>query len=299
MSRTCILISSCDKYRPLADWTKSRIERMWGGHPPIFFSGLSEPHTESHLPFTGDDRDWMSVTLQAVDALIHRGFVWMYLILDDLPPVGECDGTYLSEVLPKQAERLDATLISLLGWGQHRAPIGPLVEVEGSQMENIPFNDRWRYSLHPGLWRLDRLHEILTVRMEQFETSGHTPWNFERHRESDLQDLTRVCLENCYRVHGRSHVNEKLPWLADLVQAAGCFVFDVLLFLVRVTRGPTARQEAAARWYWPYCYYRGPYPIFWSGVMRQGKVSGEWTKFLKFFNPSNIAHEWEKVRSSF
>ncbi len=83
----CILIGSCDKYRVLAEWTAARLERMWPDHPPVFFSGITTSLGAPCLPFQGDPRDWMEVTLRAVESLLERGFRWTYLILDDLLPV--------------------------------------------------------------------------------------------------------------------------------------------------------------------------------------------------------------------
>ena len=296
MTSLCILISSCDKYRHLAEWTASRIGRMWPGHPPVFFSGLTVPFSPECLSFSGDSRDWMGITLQAVETLMTRGFSHVYLVLDDLPPVGFCHAQYLNEILPEYAGQLDASLVSLLGWGQHRPLEGRLLGPNTHGLEHVPAENRWRYSLHPGLWKLEALCEILRIRCRQFGPGERTPWNFERHHPSDLHQIPTKFLESCYRIHGRSFVMEKLPWISDAIQSVGCFIVDVGLYLIRITRGQQARQRAAARWHWPYCLYRGPYPIFWSGTMRQGKVGSEWTTFLKYFNPSRIASEWESVR---
>ncbi len=292
----CILIGSCDKYRALAEWTASRLDRMWDDHPPIFFCGLTAPFSESCLPVEGDPRDWMGVALQAVESLLQRGFRWTYLILDDLPPVSRCNAEFLNHQLPQCAEKLDATLVSMLGWGQHRAPEGPVLGDADFALEQIPLENRWRFSLHPGLWRLEHLRDILQARCRQFALAARTPWNFERHHASDHQEIPRPFLESCYRIHGRPYATEKTPLLNDLIQSIGCFIVDVALFVVRKTQGNEARQKAAAKWLWPYCYYRGPYPLFWSGVMRQGREGAEWTTFLKFFNPSNIRNEWHSVR---
>lgn len=293
---TCILISTCEKYRPLAEWTASRIDHLWRDHPPLFFSGL-RPVSSRHLSYDCDERDWFGVNLAAVRQLIDQGHRWCYLILDDLPPMSTCHAEFLNRTLPDQAQLLDATMVSLLGWGQHRYVEGKILP-DHLSLERIPGESKWRFSLHPGLWRLDRLQQVLEVRSKQFEPDQRTAWNFERHHATDLHDFPQSILHSCYRVHGRSAVNERTTWLNDLIQTIGCFVFDVALFLVRVTRGNAARQQAAARWLWPYCYYRGPFPLFWSGVMRQGKVSREWTEFLKYFNPSGIREEWEIVRKT-
>jgi len=290
----CILISSCEKYRVLAEWTAARIDRCWAQHPPIFFSGLRGDGAE-HLPITANERDWMQLNLDAVESLLERGFEWTYLILDDLPPVGRCHADYLNRLLPEFARKANLTLVSLLGWGQHRAVTGELLGRESLYLEKVPATSRWRYSLHPGFWNLAKLREILRIRCAQFAPEARTPWNFERHQEGDLETLPADCLNECYRVSGRPFVNETAPWIADGIQTAALFVVDVLLFLTRLTRGDQARTEAAARWLWPFCLYRGPYPIFWSGVMRQGGVSREWANFLKWAKPRALAQEWAEV----
>lgn len=294
-ANACILISSCEKYRHLAAWTADRIDRMWENHPRLYFSGLSAPNPR-HLPCEGDPRDWMTVTLKAVQALIQEGFSQVYLILDDIPPVGRCQADFLNRILPGAAAQAGASLVSLLGWGQHRALEGDRQTVNGLPLERLPAANRWRFSLHPGLWNLTDLRDILNLRCEQFPPNQRTPWNFERHHDRDFAELPGRILNSCYRIHGRSHVSEDAPWLTDLLQGGGCFTIDVALFLIRKTRGDAARADAAARWLWPYCLYRGPYPIFWSGVMRQGAESREWKEFTRSLPWKAVSREWNTQR---
>lgn len=293
-ARLCILISTCEKYQVLAEWTADRIGRHWQDHPPVFFAGLPADG-KNRLPHEGDARDWMGVTLAATERLLRDGFAWAYLILDDIPPMGRCNSHFLNTELPASAEDAGAALVSLLGWGQHRAVEGPVRAVRGVRLENLPAANRWRYSLHPGLWNLADLREILLIRRTQYDAGGHTPWNFERHQEQDFAQMPGRLMTSCYRIRGRAHVAERIPWAWDLLQGAACLAVDAALFLVRVTRGDAARAQAAARWLWPYCYYRGPYPMFWSGVMRQGKPGREWLAFVRCFRNSRVVREWKEL----
>ena len=110
---TAILVSTFDRYEALARWTVDRIQKEWPEHPQVFFSGLSCCTPES-LGFEGDSKDWMSVTLQATQALLARGFSHAYLLLDDHPPVGKCNAPFLNEKLPRLASQINAAHISLL-----------------------------------------------------------------------------------------------------------------------------------------------------------------------------------------
>ena len=87
-----ILLSTCDAYEAFARFTLCQLDLHWGNHPPVFISGLSRFSLAEvkHLPFSGDTRDWVGITLQAVTEIYVQGFLWLYLILDDHPPLGPC-----------------------------------------------------------------------------------------------------------------------------------------------------------------------------------------------------------------
>lgn len=293
--QTCILISSCEKYRPLAEWTGERIGRLWSDHPPIFFSGLRGNETH-HLPLRSNERDWMSVTLDAVSDLLNQGFSHAYLILDDLPPLGICNASYLNENLPATAERLDATFLGLLGYGQHRPPEGTILGADNLHLEHCPPTYRWKFSLHPGLWNLARMKEILAARIEHYAESERTPWNFERHVDGCSGPIPVAYLKSCYRVNGCHYEKGRLKPARRAIQSLALFLCDALLFQARVVGGGTARERRALQLLWPYCYYRGPYPIFWSGVMRQGGPSPEFDRFTRALPFTPLSKEWNQLK---
>jgi len=290
--RTCILISTFAKYQRLAQWTARRIDAEWKGHPPVFYAGLEADGVAS-LGFEGDSSDWMSVNLDAVMRLRGNGFTHAYLILDDHPPVGSCNHRFLNEELPKAAVNLGAAYIGLLGYGQHRRIEGQRVVSQGVVLERSNPNYRWKFSLHPGLWNLSLLEEILKARLDTYAGKDLSPWNFERHR--DEREFSERFAS--FRVHGESHSIGGLAFRLEMI-ATGIrrFIADCALFLAKKSGGQKARDAAEVRHHWLYGLYQGPYPMFWSGCMRQGKVNPDFEKWVGRHGNSLIRSDWEQCK---
>jgi len=287
----CILVATCDRYLPIARWTVSCIHREWDEHPPIFVSGASGG-IDGALPLVDDPRDWMAVTAAAVKELKARGFRWIYLILDDLPPIGRCDATHLNRTIPAMAAKWGATCIGLLGWGQRRAIEGEDLGSDALHLGRNTRDYRWKFSLHPSLWSSVHLLELLEIRMMQFPPGGRTPWNFERHRDLPDGPVPERLLQSTYRVCGW-HMTKK-PF-ADTMREITLFGLDLFRFYLRVVVGERARLNFDKTELWLYHFYRGPYPIFWSGTMRQGKPAEKFSTFLRYTRRISLLKEWQKV----
>ncbi len=286
MNEVCIFLSTCDRYRAVAEWTESLIGRNWHNHPPLRRWGL------------GDDHDWMTVTRDGVLAMQREGFRWIYLVLDDHPPVGPCQADILNRTLPALAEKLQAVNISLLGWGQRRGREGiRLRRGYGSLLRNDP-GYRWKFSLHPALWSVEKLLELLDIRISQFEPMARTPWNFERHRDAADGPVPAELLSGTYRVDGHAFaVGSRCK--DALVREPLLFGFDVWRFFLRILRGQERRDAFDRDNLWLYHYYRGPYPILWSGAVRAGKPSRDFENFLRFTGRRAMSEEWRTVREKF
>lgn len=287
--RTCILISTFEKYRRLAEWTARRIDFEWENHPPLFYAGL-DADGDASLGFYGESSDWMSVNLDAVKRLREQGYTHVYLILDDHPPVGRCNHRCLNEELPGVAVDLDAAYIGLLGYGQHRAREGARVVGGGLILERSSPGYRWKFSLHPGLWKLESLELILGARMNFYAGKDRSPWNFERHRD-DREFTERF---PSFRIHGASRsaggITNRGAMVADAVRR---FFADCALFMAKLSGGQTKRDAMEIRLHWIYGSYRGPYPMFWSGCMRQGKVNPDFEKWVSSHGHPAIRSDWE------
>lgn len=293
--KVAILVSTFDRYERLARWTVARIERLWLGHPPVFFSGLSVG-SQDCLPYQFDPKDWMGVSLSAVEALLEKAFTHVYLILDDHPPLGACHYEFLNYRLPELAGKLDASHISLLGYGQHRKVEGHVLGREFDYLERLDVGYRWKFSLHPGLWNLVDLKFLLLDRMRQYGDGSRTPWNFERHRDEFDGGVQRKLGERCYRIRGDVHDIASGLYLRPLLASARFFA-DIEMFLARIVWGATARERSEIERFWLYGYFGGPYPIFWSGCLRQGKVHGDFEKWLSIFGSSDLRKSWEEARN--
>ena len=293
---TGILIATFDRYEALARWTAARIQLLWREHPRVFYSGLTS-RDEGCLKFDGDSKDWMHVTLQAVRQLLDRGFKRVYLILDDHPPVGECQADYLNGRLPELSNRLGAAYIGLLGYGQHRRLEGEVLGRKDDFLEHSWPEYRWKFSLHPGLWNLEDLQTLLECRMETYPSGQRSPWNFERHR--DLPGDTRVdsIARRCFRIRGSSSIAGGACARGTLVFESMLRLFaDAELFAAKFSGGKPARDAAELRRFWMFGHYLGPYPIFWSGCMRQGKPHADFEKWLARFGPRELRASWRTAR---
>lgn len=292
--KVAILVSTFDRYERLARWTAARIERHWLGHPPVYFSGLSGGE-QNCLSFECDSKDWMRVSLGAVEALLEKAVTHVYLILDDHPPLGACHPKFLNKRLPELAAKLDAAHISLLGYGQHRKVEGSVLGTEFDYLERLDAGYRWKFSLHPGLWNLADLKFLLLERMREYGDGSRTPWNFERHRDELGGCVQRKLSERCYRIRGDVHDLASGIFLRPLLTGARFFA-DVEMFLSRITGGATARERTEIERFWLYGYFGGPYPMFWSGCLRQGKIHTDFEKWLSIFGTAELRKSWVEAR---
>ena len=294
--KAAILISTFDRYERLARWTAAQIERQWPQHPPIFYSGLTGKN-EQNLGFSGDSKDWMSVTLHAVERLQQRGFTHAYLILDDHPPVGACHEETLNELLPSLALKLNAAYIGLLGYGQHRPVAGKILGRKYSLLEQSSIHYRWKFSLHPRLWNLKALHTILLQRMKTYQVELRTAWNFEQYRDEPSDPEIFSLMKSSYRIRGARFLKKKCQMKAEMLcEITERFVADIMLFKAKLTGGLFARDLAQKKLLWHYGHYLGPYPLFWSGVMQQGKPNQDWERWLQRSNDLELKSSWSEVK---
>ena len=281
-----ILISTFDRYESLARWTAQRIEQCWIGHPPLFFSGLEEGDSE---------KDWMTLTQAAVAKLIANGFTHAYLILDDHPPMGECHSGFLNAILPSAAVASKASHISLLGFGQHRRREGGLIRVGEAWFEKSDPSYRWRFSLHPGFWNLEDLCALLDLRMREYQGSARTPWNFERHKDDPSEPIAGEIGRRCHRIRGTDW-NVSFGRLPRIQEAFLRALVDLKMFAAKCTGGLEARRCVELDWFWAFGHYAGPYPIYWSGCLRQGKPHADFEKWLRVFGPVEMRDSWKQFK---
>jgi hypothetical protein len=264
---TCILISTCKKYLPLAEFTRARIREFWQDAPPIRMCGVENvPDT---LPLRDDPRNWMKITRSACDDLMAEGFTQAYVILDDHPPLGTCHATHLNESLPTMMTDLGAVSLALSGWGQGRDPKGEPAKWKDWELDHCTVSNLWKLPLHPALWRLEPLRGILDHLITTLPEHEHTPWAFERKGGAADSGLPDSLTAHSYRIEGRSKAAKNYPAKFDWLKSAT----DTYRFAVRKIAGEAARAAVDERVLGVHHYYHGPYPLIWSGLMRKGAIN--------------------------
>lgn len=295
--QSCLLITTCDRYRWMARLTRQQIERHWPGHPPIFFCGLTHIPEPDHLPLVNEPSDWLGILNSATQALIGHGYRQAYLVLDDHLPLGPCHGDYLNEVLPRQMASLEAGYIGLNGWGQGRPVTGRLLGRDYSWLENVSRTYPWKFQLHPALWNLTFLKELLTLLLEHLTPEQHTPWVFERRAGDPQFPLSRDWQERAYRICGARTTKNRLRLK---FVASSLTVFKGSRYLAGKMGGEKAWQAVDERFTFLTRYYEGPYPIFWEGALRKGEPNRYLIQFLKFLHQTetlNRLHAFQKAQA--
>lgn len=292
MDGLCILIPTFEKYRTVAEFTRAKLDEHWPEHPPIFFCGLAgTPADETLLELRDDPTDWMAIVRSAAVDLQQRGFRQCYLVLDDHPPIDRCHAEHLNETLPRLMDELAAAFINLQGWGQHRPRQGEELGPRRFHLERPRREYLWKFALHPGLWNLRAFTELLDLLLKDPDPSEHTCWKFERragHAEFELPARLR---DSAYRVCGTAMAARPARRVHALFRGVELFAFDVLRFLIRVLAGQGARDRFDAQYLGVYHFYDGPYPLFWSGLMKKGRLNRDLVFFLKLHRRNALLAE--------
>lgn len=287
---TCILISTCDRYRPLTEFTRARLREFWADAPPLRLSGITGDPLA--LPLRDDPRNWMRVTRSACDDLLADGFAHAYLILEDHPPLGRCHAEHLNVTLPAMMRELGAVSISLSGYGQGREIHGKIAKWRDWELDRCRPDTLWKYPLHPALWRLDALRDLLDRLIAWLPEEEHTPWAFERRGGSQEAGLPESLTAHSYRIEGTAHAAIPLPGKLSNFKAAT----DVYRFAVRNFVGETARTVIDERLLGVHHYYHGPYPLIWSGLMRKGALNPNALFFFSLFGRKDWVAALEAMR---
>ena len=280
---TCILIPSYEKYRVLAGFTASQIDRCWRDHPPIFFCGLSAPVRagDTTLSLRRDGADWIGILSDAVHDIREEGFGSVYLILDDHPPLGVCRYDILNTVLPQILLNKNAENICLFGSGQGRDVEGKVTRQYRFGVEQLPDSYSWRYSLHPGLWSLQALNDLLLKLSFEITTIDDcTPWAFERISGALSAQSNRGQLTQCYRLAEpvmSASLGDKIIGVLYRVLARSSRTF------AGIVGGASAWERTSERFDFIHHYFDGPYPMIWQGVMAKGHFNPEFPRFCRYF----------------
>jgi len=272
------------KYAPLAKWTRGQINLFWPDHPDIFLCGTPD----GDLPLLDDPRDWMRVVCSACADLQSRGTEHIYLILDDHPPIAPCNSGFLREILPRMARQLKATSIVTGGFGPLIRPKSKIATWESWRVECLPLDEPWKLPLHPALWNLERLRGIIEMLIVRLPEGQHTPWAFER-VGSDRQKggLPTEWLSSCWRLDARQTSVPETVALHNLSDRLSRGMRRAAFALRRAFRSNVPDD--------PLRHPRiGPYPCFWSGVMKKGKLNADYLSYASIKKRNDLTQGLEE-----
>jgi hypothetical protein len=240
----------------------------------------------------------MKLVRSAAADLLARGFRRCYLVLDDHPPLDDCHATHLNQTLPGFMEKLGASFINLQGWGQYRPRQGEDLGPRYFHLERPAREYLWKFALHPGLWKLSALVEILDLLLQNPDPREHTCWKFERRAGDREFALPPQLRDTAYRVCGTAMGARPARRILALLRRIELSIFDGLRFFLRVVVGQAARDRFDARYLGPYHFYDGPYPMFWSGLMKKGRLNPDLLFFLKLHRRHALRAELQQALGS-
>lgn len=290
--RIAILLPTCEAYSRFAAYTTRRLDDLWSEHPPVFIGGLRSPGLTASacsLPCEANPSDWIGVALDAVSQLEAQGFDWLYLILDDHPPFGPCNTGYLNRQLPERAVALEAVHVNLQGWDQFVPQSGERLGGDYLDWQRNAADFKWKFSLHPGFWHVATLARM----MRQLRLQAplvRSARAFEGAMDAACRTLDPKLTERTYRIRGDgfaagSHWFERRGSRAVTKRA-----IDVARFVSRL--GGNRLLAALDGRTKPYRdYLNGPYPMFWSGLVRKGQLNGDALRFLRWGGQHALADE--------
>lgn len=286
----CILVSTCDRYRAMAELTGRQLDRHWPGHPPVFYCGATSGDGETWLPLRDRPADWMGIVGRAVSELRRRGFRLGYLILEDHPPVFACAVEHLNRTLPGLMMQLGAAYIGLNGWGQGKPQRGVILGREHYWLEHLSRSFLWKFQLHPALWRLDALTAILEGLAPNLPLERRSPWAFERGAGREDAPVPEDLKERAYRVCG-----ERMSARPVKARLVGLERLGVVLLRSALGRllGDGARRRVEEVAGFVFGYYDGPYPLFRSGALVKGRTNPALVRFLTLHGRRGLAHEFQ------
>lgn len=262
--KIAILLSGCERYREILDFTKNEIELLWQNHPQIYSCGFKGADIEPGFDLKNIPYEWGKIHLEAVQRLRAFGYDKVYLIIDDHPPLGRCHETILNQELPRWMDELEATYIGLLGCGQNQGSWGEFVK--NYPLERIEESQLFKFQLHPALWNLEKLESILRGFVENYAEKDQNIWRFERvGNDSWVERKNRL---GAYRIVGQELTSNLNLSHRELQLRA--FIQKRLRKWIRDER------QADLQWQWGIWgfishYYAGPYPLMWAGIMNGGR----------------------------
>ena len=278
---TCILISAFEGYVPAAELSRRLLDRYWAGHPPVWFCGAAIDRPDA-LPVRHAPGDWMAGVRNAMTDLEEQGFDRVYLLMADLGPIAECHSEHLNRTIPNWMDELGATYISIRGWDHRRSSAGPTLGGRYLRLQQQDADYRWRFALHPALWRTEVLARILDILMARF--ADHSAWSCEIEAGNLYEELPKGWNERTFRVCGRLMATPPIPRVERMIRhGIDSFARNADRLVNGVgPKGPSTLGRLTEKLLRTKAvYYQGPYPIYFQGFFERGKVNPPLVRMLR------------------
>lgn len=283
-SRLCILVTVYHPYRWCARFTMAALDRFWPSHPPVFFCGLTAEEAEGIpiIPLRSADRPrvWAEFAFDAASELKERGFEAVYFMLEDHMPLDACNEKALNDVLPEMLNRLPSSYIGLMGWDNRRfaTRAGPILGPESFHFCHLTAVKSPRFHLHPSLFRTD----VLQAGLDAVRRSEKpNPWGFEKLLDKPEAPLPAEYKASCHQIRGSVLALHPDGFQDRCRSASERFFFHRLMSLA-----PAAHKAGFGKRFWGIAgfddfFYKGPFPMFFSGIMAGGKINPFFLRYLK------------------
>ena len=133
----------------------------------------------------------------------------------------------------------------------------------------------WRYSLHPGLWCLERLGALARA-VETLNPPGGKK-RLELRANGEQRQLRRGSWVCQYLLPGMRLSHDRQPTRYLRYRAAYLSLLTVQTPAINAEWTSTdRRRDLNAIGY----YYEGPYPLFWSGLIVQGRFNPALSRYI-------------------
>lgn len=273
-----------EDYRWLAPIAADLLDRFWPAHPPLFLVGLTaaEAGTRAHFPIgeVAMRRNWAWMVRDGVRQARAAGFARAYLVAEEHIPLAPCHEAHLNQTLPRLMTAWNAVYFSLMGWDNRRfAYRAPLLGEDHHRMRHLTAPRSPRFHLHPALWRLDALERCADLALRD-EAKNGSAWHFEKTADQPDADLPEAWKRGCYQIAASRLSTQPLTFARKWREGAERWFYHRLMALL--PRLPAKTAARLAEWAgFDDVYCDGPYPLFFSGVLRKGRLNDYLVKRLR------------------
>ncbi len=213
------------------------------------------------------------MVLDGVRQARAAGFRRAYLLTEDAAPLAPCHVGHLHRTLPDAMTAWDAAYIGLMGWDNRRhAGRDPVLGPDRHGVMHLVSAHAPRFHLHPALWRLDVIERGCELTLRTPGRNGSS-WHFEKTCDKLDADLPPEWKRACYQIAASRLSTHPPSAAARLRGRAERWLYHRLMAIVPHLPQPGPAGRFAEWVGFDDVYCDGPYPMFFAGVLRKGRLN--------------------------